>query len=246
MNVRRVLSHLRPWFGTLLMVAGVAILVGTLGMYGYGQYEQWRYAQEAAKIVPVAPTAAPTAIPTATPLPSPTPESAPAVSLATAPPTATSAPPTATKAPPTPTLVQPAPAERIVAPAIGLDSIVVESPIVNGEWTVPKFVAGHLQGTAEPLEGGNVVLSGHVESISSGNVFANLERLKPGDKVMVYTKSRIVTYVVQKSLVVKNDDMSVVQPQPKETLTLITCTGNWLPLKNDYAQRYVVVATLPG
>jgi sortase A len=229
------------------MAAGIVILVGTLGLYGYGQYEQWQISQEAMKIVPIAPTAAPPPRPTATVMP---PSLSPTAGInigispsATAPPTETPRPVASTPTP-DPTPVGPAPARRIVAPSIGLDTLVVEAPIVDGEWTVPKFVAGHLVGTAEPLQGGNVVLSGHVESISSGNVFANLEQMKPGDKIMVYTTDRIVTYAVHKTLVVKNDDMSVVQPQGRETLTLITCSGNWLPLKNDYDQRFVVVANL--
>jgi len=138
------------------------------------------------------------------------------------------------------------PAERIVANSIGLDSKVVEAPIVNDEWTVPKFVAGHLQGTSQPLEGGNVVLSGHVQSIASGNVFAQLDHLKPGDLVQLYTRSTIVTYVVDKTVVVRNTDVSVVQPTRVEQLTLITCTGTWLPLQRDFDSRLVVEASRVG
>jgi LPXTG-site transpeptidase (sortase) family protein len=127
--------------------------------------------------------------------------------------------------------------------SIDLDTKVVESPIVNGEWTVPKFVAGHLVGTAQPLQGSNVVLSGHVQSISSGNVFARIGDLKLGDVIMVYTKSAVISYVVSKSEVVANTDVAVVKPSPKEILTLITCTGTWLPLQHDYDSRIVVIAS---
>lgn len=246
--MRATFDRLGRWFGTGLMIFGIAILLGTGVMYGYGQYEEARVSQEAALIVPDTP------VPVAqarAPAPASTPVARPATVLASSGSKATIDPlpqPTAT-VPIQVGAVAPAPsatpiyaAERILAPSIGLDSKVVESPIINGEWTVPKFVAGHLQGTAEPLQGGNVVLSGHVESISSGNVFANLDKLKPGDKIQLYTRATIVTYVVDKSMIVKNNDMSVVAPRPKETLTLITCTGNWLPLQGDYNDRLVVVA----
>jgi sortase (surface protein transpeptidase) len=51
-----------------------------------------------------------------------------------------------------------------------------------------------------------------------------------------------VTYNVSKQLVVANNDVSVVRPSPSETLTLITCTGTWLPLQRDYNERTIVVA----
>jgi LPXTG-site transpeptidase (sortase) family protein len=143
---------------------------------------------------------------------------------------------------PTPTPRPIYPAERIVASSIHLDAKVAESPIVKNEWVVPKFAAGHLQGTAQPLEGGNVVLAGHIQSIASGNVFANIARLRPGNQISLYTKGGTITYQVVKVDTVKNTDLTVVAPSPQERLTLITCTGTWLPLQHDYDERTVVIA----
>ena len=141
---------------------------------------------------------------------------------------------------PTPSPIYPA--ERIVASSIHLDARIAESPVVNNDWVVPKFLAGHLQGTAQPLQGGNVVLAGHIQSIASGNVFANIAQLRPGSQVSLYTKGGIVTYQVVKVETVKNTDLSVVTPSSQEKLTLITCTGTWLPLQHDYSERTVVIA----
>lgn len=251
--MRTTFNLIGRWFGTSLMIFGIAVLLGTGAIYGYGQYEEAQMSREAALIVPDTPVPSARAQATsAVPTPSAPAQAAPAAA-STARPLPQSQPQNEQSAPtpvgaavPVPSATPVYPAERILAPSIGLDSKVVESPIINGEWTVPKFVAGHLQGTAEPLQGGNVVLSGHVESISSGNVFANIDKLKPGDKIQLYTKATIVTYVVDKSMVVKNNDMSVVQPRTKETLTLITCTGNWLPLQGDYNDRLVVIAHPAG
>jgi len=144
--------------------------------------------------------------------------------------------------PPTSTPLSILPALRIAAASIHLDAPVLESPIVNGEWQVPKFAAGHLQGTDDPLQGGNVVLAGHVESISSGNVFGQIDQLHRGDLIHLYTKARVVTYRVSKVETVANNDMQVVGPTDQEQLTLITCSGAWLPLQHDYNERTVVIA----
>ncbi|MBI2941390.1 MAG: sortase [Chloroflexi bacterium] len=165
-------------------------------------------------------------------------------------PTATATPvpqPTATLTPQptaTPTPRPVTPPRRIVSPRIGLNAPVVEAPIQSGEWKVPKFVAGHLEGTAYPGQGSNVALSGHVQSIAGGNVFASLDKLKPGDEVRIETAVGWFTYVVSKMRIVANDDISVVMPTRREQLTLITCTGAWNPVTRDYTQRIVVTADL--
>lgn len=77
---------------------------------------------------------------------------------------------------PTPT---PAPqhATRIQIPAIRVDA-----PVVQGDgWEqLKKGVAQHL-GTVDPGENGNIVLSGHNDIF--GEVFRDLDRLKPGDEI---------------------------------------------------------------
>ena len=248
-------GRVRRWVGTSLIAVGALILVATGGLYAYSQYEEMLASREAALITPVVVPATPLPpAPTETPLPaSPRLPDAAQRDLALGLPSGVvaeerrAARPTAVPTPtPLPTPVPIYPAERIVAKSIGLDSKVVESPIVNDQWVVPKFVAGHLAGTAQPLEGGNVVLSGHVESISSGNVFAHIGDLQPGDVVQLYTRGQIITYTVDKVIVVRNNDLSVVQPTTQERLTLITCTGTWLPLQHDFDRRIVVVANRVG
>lgn len=209
----------RPTFaqliGTGLMTAGIVILVGMGALLGYAQFEQEALTKQIANGSPlvVQPRVTPGTSDTASAVPA----TAPAISHA-------------------------APILRITASSIGLDARVAESPLVGGQWIIPKFEAGHLQGTAQPLTGGNVVLAGHVESISSGDVFANIDELKPGDTIDVYTRNGAVSYVVRKVHLVSNTDLSVLRPGKHETLTLITCSGSWLPLQHDYSQRVVVVA----
>lgn len=224
--------------GTGVTVVGILILVSTAALLGYGQFEQATLAKQAAELrpVPFAPSAVSTRAAANAASPH-APIAAPAAVSATA-------PVDTTPAAPDPTAVSPtaAPVLRIAAPSISLDARVAESPVVNGQWIIPKFEAGHLQGTAQPGTGGNVVLAGHVESITSGDVFANIAQLQPGNSIEVYTRDARVTYVVRKVEQVSNADLSVLKPGKHETLTLITCSGSWLPFQHDYSQRTVVVA----
>lgn len=152
--------------------------------------------------------------------------------------------PTPDVAPPQPTATpQPVPPAWIRIPKIDVDSPVVEARIKDGEWEVPKFVAGHLQGTANPgANTGNVVLTGHVQSLAAGNVFARIGELRDGDDVFLYGGTSVFPYRVKRTFTVKNNDLTVVEPTAIPTLTLITCTGTWNPLTRDYSERLIVVA----
>jgi len=248
------------WISNGLIIAGLAILLAVGGLGGYSQYEEARAAQQVAMLSP--PTAdlrVPVATATARPVEMSLADTSVVerasndlvASRDTADLSASFVPwsqrfsTTATPVP-TATPLPISPAERIIASSIHLDTKVEESPIVADQWVVPKFAAGHLQGTAQPLQGGNVVLAGHVQSISSGDVFANIARLRSGSPIQLYTKTAIVTYVVTSVEIVRNTDLSVVAPSSQEELTLITCTGTWLPLQHDYNERTVVIARRVG
>ena len=240
---------MRGVLGNLLMVLGVALLLGTAALYLYGKHEERQAAERAADLDrfdratataqaqgQLVATAVARGAATATAravelLPTATPRPADAPPLPTAAPTAT--------APPTPT---PAATEirRVLAPSIRLDAPVVFSQVRGGEWDVPKFVAGHLQGTALPGSGGNVVLSGHNQSLTSGNVFADIEKLQLGDEVVLRTNVGEARYRITGRSVVENDDVSVVLSSGREEVTLITCTGTFDVLAQDYSHRLVV------
>jgi LPXTG-site transpeptidase (sortase) family protein len=233
----RVIAYV---LGTILFVVGLGILLGVGGLYAIGEVDRLRLEQELAATPLVTATAepSPTELPAPTATPSPQATRLNAANAATRSPTAI--PSTAT---PLPTATPiPRPAQRIVAPKIALDSRVVEAPIVNGQWQVPKFVAGHLELTANPGEVGNTALVGHVESISSGNVFSSIGDLDVGDPISVFTDRAELRYVVAEKRIVKNDDLSVVQPTKVETLTLITCYGTFLPAVHDYDRRLIIIA----
>jgi LPXTG-site transpeptidase (sortase) family protein len=129
------------------------------------------------------------------------------------------------------------PAIRIAIPKIAVDAPVIETRPVNGEWQVADWAIGHLQGTANPGENGNMAVAAHDDI--KGEIFKQLGKLSPGDKVFVYTRHAIYTYVVVGQQVVDPSDSAVLDPTTTPTLTMITCTPYWVD-----SQRLIVTAVL--
>ncbi len=99
---------------------------------------------------------------------------------------------------------------------------------------------GHFPNTPLPGQLGNSALAGHRTSHLAP--FGDLDLLKPGDEVQIFTSiGGAYSYVVTDSIVVNPSDYYVVTDSDptKATLTLITCTP-----KLSSKQRLVVHATL--
>jgi sortase A len=122
---------------------------------------------------------------------------------------------------------------RIRIPAIRVDSNVV----YGTDPEVLKQGVGHQESTANPGQQGNMVLAAHNDVY--GEIFRHLDRLTPGDTVLVSTVSREFTYVVQSTNVVKPTDTWVMDPTGDQRLTLISC---YPYQRND--KRIIVVALL--
>ena len=122
---------------------------------------------------------------------------------------------------------------RIQIPAINVDA-----PIVQGDgWEQLKKGVGQHIGSANPGQAGNLVLTGHNDVY--GEVFRYLEKLQPGDLILIFTAQRQYVYVVTGSQIVEPTQVEVMNPTSEPTLTLITCH----PYLVD-KQRYVVFARL--
>lgn len=106
---------------------------------------------------------------------------------------------------------------RIQIPAINVDA-----PVVQGDgWEqLKKGVAQHI-GTPNPGQFGNMVLSGHNDIY--GEVFRYLERLVPGDVVILFTSRRQYTYVITGTQMVEPTAVEVMAPTPDTRVTLISC-----------------------
>lgn len=146
---------------------------------------------------------------------------------------------------------------RVVIPSIDVDSKVVEVgwELVeeNGQqvavWQVAEYAVGQHKGSANPGEGGNIVLAGHVGGY--GLVFKELFYVEPGDPIMVYSDGAQYRYVVSEKIVVDEEGVPAeqrianaryIEPTNEEMVTLLTC---WPPSgPNKFAQR-VIVRALP-
>jgi sortase A len=126
-------------------------------------------------------------------------------------------------------------ATRIVIPAIDVDAPVVE----GDDWEELKMGVGHHMGSSNPGERGNMVVSGHNDVF--GEVFRHLGELEPGDEVIVYAGETPYRYLVREKRIVPPDEVSVMEPTTKATMTLITC----YPYLID-THRLVVIAELEG
>jgi sortase A len=112
------------------------------------------------------------------------------------------------------------------------------APVVQGDgWEQLKRGVGQHIGSANPGENGNVVLSAHNDIF--GELFRDLDKLEPGDEILISTASRQFTYRVTGLSVVEPTDVSVMEPTTRATMTLISC----YPYLVDN-QRIVVFAEL--
>lgn len=123
---------------------------------------------------------------------------------------------------------------RIKIPRLGLDVVVVEGTGASAL----RAGAGHYPDTPLPCEDGNVAIAGH--RTTYGKPFANLDRLKVGDTIILETPISTCTYEVDKApFIVKPTNRSVVADKPGQNLTLTTCHP-----KGSAKERLVINATL--
>ncbi len=128
-----------------------------------------------------------------------------------------------------------------VAPALGILRIArinVEVPILEGtdDLSLNRGV-GHVAGTPLPGESGNVSIAGHRDGF-----FRGLKDVVVGDKIEVITQQRTDTYLIDSISIVAPTDVSVLQPRPHSSLTLITCYPFYFI--GSAPQRYIVQATI--
>jgi sortase A len=115
---------------------------------------------------------------------------------------------------PTPAPDQP---RRMMIPAINVDA-----PVVQGvEWEQLKKGVGQVPGTALPGEIGNSVYAAHNDIY--GELFRHLDQLQPGDEIRVFTASEEFRYVIREWRIVEPTAVSVMEPTPTPTITLISC-----------------------
>jgi len=169
----------------------------------------------------------------------------------------TSEPPFVPTVPPTPTtdpFLALGPPLQLEIPAIGVSSSVELVGLTNdGAMDVPKawMNVGWYRDGYRPGEPGNAVLAGHLDTSSGGPaVFWSLDRLQPGDEVIVsYGNGDRYVFVVEGQELYRHDAQGpIIDRIFGESLTpdlnLVTCDGAWDHGRATYSHRLVVFATL--
>jgi sortase A len=112
------------------------------------------------------------------------------------------------------------------------------APVVQGDgWEQLKKGVGQHIGSTDPGRPGNLVLSAHNDIF--GELFRHLDRLQPGDEIVLTTATREFVYRVTGTEIVEPTDVRVMDPTNRPTVTLVSC----YPYLVD-TERIVVFAEL--
>jgi sortase A len=118
-----------------------------------------------------------------------------------------------------------------------IPKIHLEVPVVEGtDDPALDYGVGHVEGTALPGEVGNVALAGHRDGF-----FRGLKDVVVGDTMELETVRGSESFVVENIWLVTPNDVWVLDPTPKESLTLVTCYPFYFV--GSAPQRYIVRAT---
>jgi sortase A len=94
---------------------------------------------------------------------------------------------------------------------------------------------GHIEDTALPGADGNSGLAGHRDGF-----FRGLKDIAPGDAITLETLQGTEAYVVERTWIVDPEDVSVLDPTPTKSLTLVTCYPFYFV--GSAPQRFIVRA----
>ncbi len=90
-----------------------------------------------------------------------------------------------------------------------------------------KNGVAHYKGTALPGSGSNILIFGHSSGVlGSGpysTIFANLDNLVINEEIVINYNNKTSQYIVTEKKIVKQDDLSILEPTEREQLTLMTC-----------------------
>lgn len=124
----------------------------------------------------------------------------------------------------------------------------------TGELATPNniFDVGWYEGSGKPGQGGTMIIDGHNGGPHAYGVFKRLPDLVEGDVIEVERgDGKKFSYVVVENKAVSLDEsnrymtVAASSPQPgKESLTLISCTGEWSQTQQTYLSRQFTRAVL--
>lgn len=122
---------------------------------------------------------------------------------------------------------------RLEAPSVQMTATVLE----GSDTRTLRRGAGHIEYTPLPGGQGNVGIAGHRDT-----TFRPVRNLKTGDPLTLTTAETVYEYRVTDIHIVDPDDVEVLNPTRRPTLTLVTCYPfNYI---GNAPKRYIVHADL--
>ena len=103
---------------------------------------------------------------------------------------------------------------RIEIPRLGLSVAILEGITSR----TLRLGVGHIGGTAFPAEPGNIGIAGHRDTY-----FRALKDIRTNDEIQIQTAGGLSSYQVDSTQIVDPDDIAVLAPSSKFTITLVTC-----------------------
>lgn len=103
---------------------------------------------------------------------------------------------------------------RIEIPRLGVSTILIEGT----SWMTLQRAVGHIAGTGMPGSPGNAAFSGHRDTF-----FRPLRKIHRDDTIIVTTLKGKFNYRVLSAQIVDPSDVSVLDSDDDEILTLVTC-----------------------
>jgi len=112
----------------------------------------------------------------------------------------------------------------------------LEAPVLEGtdDATLNRGV-GHIEDTASPGTDGNTGLAGHRDGF-----FRGLKDVEAGDRIEIETLRETQVYRIERTWIVDPEDVSVLDPTPARSLTLVTCYPFYFV--GSAPRRYIVRA----
>jgi sortase A len=114
----------------------------------------------------------------------------------------------------------------------------IEAPVLEGtEEIALNRGLGHIEETAAPGVNGNSGIAGHRDGF-----FRGLKDIVAGDVIELETLHGTETYRVDRTWIVNPEDVSVLDPTPTRSLTLVTCYPFYFV--GSAPQRFIVRAVI--
>lgn len=114
----------------------------------------------------------------------------------------------------------------------------LEVPVLDGTDAITlNRGVGRIQGTALPGQRGNIAIAGHRDGF-----FRGLKDIHAGDEIELLTAQRTDIYIVDRTVIVDPNDVSVLENGATPALTLVTCYP--FHYIGNAPRRFVIEASL--